>query len=160
MNAKQFCREETRTHPKSVLLWFVGHSDRWGGTHFIITDWNQSTKDTKFSVAPMGLPRHQHIPTALPDLMRSSSPLKEAAPFCSRRHKSTIREFPVHISRESTDQHHVDVDPASQMRNIWVPGVLEWVPTTLEPSPSFHKSTELSGVKIQLTPAKLDPKKQ
>lgn len=124
-NTEQFCREDTRTHPKSVLLWFVGHSDRWGGTHFIITDWNQNIKDRKLSVAPTGLPRHQHIPTAVPGPRRFSSPLREAAAFCLRRHKSTIREFPLHTSRENTDQHYVDVVPASQMRNIWVPGVLE-----------------------------------
>lgn len=66
----------------------------------------------------------------------------------------------MHISRENTDQHCADVTPASQMRNIWVPGVLGHVPTTLEPVPSFQKSPELSGVKTQLTAAKLDPKKQ
>lgn len=46
MHAEQFCWEEDRTHPKCVLLWFVGHSDWWGGTHFIVTDWNQNKEDS------------------------------------------------------------------------------------------------------------------
>lgn len=38
------CAEDS-THPKRVLLRFVGHSDWWGGTHFIVTNWNQNNEE-------------------------------------------------------------------------------------------------------------------
>lgn len=136
MHAKQFCREEERTYPKSVLLWFVGHSDGWGGTHFIITNWNQNTKDRIFIMAPMGLPRHLHIPSgsAWPKKIQFT-PNRGCNSLFQKAPKSTIREFPVHISRENTDQDKTDVTPTLQMRNIWLPGVPGWVASTAELSP-------------------------
>lgn len=132
INSKKWMQSssvEDRTHPKSVLLRFVGHSDRWGGTHFIITNWNQNTKGRRFNVAPMGLPRHQHIPNGSVWPNEIQFTLYRGCNFQFQKAPKSTRVLPVRI-RENTDQDNVDITPTLQMRNIWVPGVLGWVIST------------------------------